>query len=204
MSDLYAVGTYIDKHLTLEKLARNIPMIREVAIPDIVKRHLHYRQEGPDLINIFTKKKIQEEINEAVLRKECPHYFADYAPITEEQLLQEKIEAAFLGSTTGGPTLKARGELRTMVGERQYQELAELWNVDLRTLKPGTRPAGTKEEEAAAKKVADAKANPWTKEGWSLAAQGRYVTEHGLDAAKELAARVGCVVGSTRPNPKYN
>lgn len=44
-------------------------------------------------------------------------------------------------------------------------------------------------------------ANPWTKEGWNLTAQGAYVREHGQESAERLAKAAGHegVAGARRP-----
>ena len=202
--DVTQIGTYRDRVLTIEKLARNIPMIREVAIPDIMLRAAHYRQEGPDLVNIFTGKRMEEEISEAPLRKESPHYFADYAPVTEEQLTAELIERAMIGSQIGGPSLKARGELLKQVGAKQYAELLQQYGCNPNNLKPGISPKQQEEDAAANQKRTARKSNPWSAEGWSLARQGDLVKTLGQEKAAAIAASAGCKIGSTRPNPKCN
>jgi hypothetical protein len=52
--------------------------------------------------------------------------------------------------------------------------------------------------------TADRKPSPWSAKGWSLARQGQFVKDHGIDRAHAEAARWGCKVGSTRPNPAYS
>ena len=41
--------------------------------------------------------------------------------------------------------------------------------------------------------------NPWSKEGWNLTAQGRYITKHGEERAKRTAESVGSFIGATKP-----
>jgi hypothetical protein len=42
-------------------------------------------------------------------------------------------------------------------------------------------------------------ANPWTKEGWSLTAQGQYIREHGMAAAEQAAKAAKSRIGATSP-----
>lgn len=46
-------------------------------------------------------------------------------------------------------------------------------------------------------RLANGEANPWSKEGWNLTAQGQFVREHGIQRANEAAASVGSKVGAT-------
>lgn len=41
--------------------------------------------------------------------------------------------------------------------------------------------------------------NPWSAGKWNVTAQGRYVREHGVDKAREMAARVGSTLGAVNP-----
>lgn len=41
--------------------------------------------------------------------------------------------------------------------------------------------------------------NPWAAENWNVSAQGRYVTEHGIEKAQAAAAAMGVKVGDTKP-----
>lgn len=45
----------------------------------------------------------------------------------------------------------------------------------------------------------DGKANPWTKAGWNITAQGAYVRQHGEEKAAAMAARAGSKMGATKP-----
>lgn len=41
--------------------------------------------------------------------------------------------------------------------------------------------------------------NPWSREGWNITAQGRYMTAHGPEKSATAAASVGSKVGATKP-----
>jgi hypothetical protein len=41
--------------------------------------------------------------------------------------------------------------------------------------------------------------NPWSREGWNITEQGRFVTKHGEAKAAEAAKSVGSRIGSTKP-----
>jgi hypothetical protein len=58
-------------------------------------------------------------------------------------------------------------------------------------------------DEPAAKKAGPGP-NPWAAKSFSIQGQGEYVKRWGMDRATAAARAVGCVIGSTRPNPKYS
>jgi hypothetical protein len=41
--------------------------------------------------------------------------------------------------------------------------------------------------------------NPWSREGWNITQQGRYITQHGAEKAAAAAASVGSKIGATKP-----
>src|SRR5689334_17486061 len=45
--------------------------------------------------------------------------------------------------------------------------------------------------------------NPWSKQGWSLKAQGECVKALGVEKSAQIAKAVGCALGSTKPNPNF-
>lgn len=44
--------------------------------------------------------------------------------------------------------------------------------------------------------------NPWSEEGWSVAAQQKLIRSIGPTGAAGVAAAVGCTLTSTAPNPE--
>ena len=59
---------------------------------------------------------------------------------------------------------------------------------------------------AAPKKqnLSDRASNPWSQAGWNISKQGSLVRAVGAEKAARIAASVGCILGSTKPNPAYN
>lgn len=45
-------------------------------------------------------------------------------------------------------------------------------------------------------------ANPWAAETWNLTEQGKYVREHGMEKAQQMAKLAGATVNGARPTPK--
>jgi hypothetical protein len=41
--------------------------------------------------------------------------------------------------------------------------------------------------------------NPWSKEAWSITEQGKFLREHGIDKATQMAERAGVKIGATKP-----
>src|ERR1700737_4501285 len=100
-------GEYRDAHLVMEKLLRVAGPVMESAIQNAIKDLApQFRNDGPDLKNILTGQTIEEFCAPSNLRKEKPHWFLDWAPATEEQLLEELTEDACLS-----PTLSKLGKL---------------------------------------------------------------------------------------------
>jgi hypothetical protein len=128
------------------------------------------------------------------LRTTNPWWF----PSTEPDLQQR----AFLEGN-----MTARSEIIKNEGMEKYKMLAEQWSAD--PINPkiiGKQPGAERAlgPDAAEKRARDHKSNPWSKQGWSLTKQGECIKVMGLDGAARLAKAVGCVVGSTKPNPAYN
>jgi hypothetical protein len=122
----------------------------------------------------------------------------------EAQILNETIRDAVIGHGGKGPTLKARGELLKMVGERRYYQILAEYGCDERTLKPGTKPLTEAEaKEPANVKAADRKSNPWAKENWNISRQGQVLKSLGPEKAAAIAKAVGCIIGQTKPNLNF-
>ena len=51
---------------------------------------------------------------------------------------------------------------------------------------------------------ADRASNPWSAAGWNMTKQSSLVRAVGAEKGARIAASVGCVLGSTHPNPAYN
>jgi hypothetical protein len=192
------LGGYRDAHLEIEKLARSTGDIMESAVQELIGTHAQYfRNDGPDLKHVLTGETIEDFVG--TLKKTKPHFYASYAPLSEEQALEEMIEDAMLSPTPG-----KLGKLYKQVGEVRYNELCAAWGTDPVRMRPGVRPEWARRPEQ--KKIADRRGNPWSKEGWNLTKQMGLVKSIGIEKAAAMARSVGCVVGSTKPNldPRYN
>jgi hypothetical protein len=192
------IGGYRDAHIEIEKLARATGPILESAVQELIHTHAqYYRNSGPDLKHVLTGNAIEDDV--AALRKTKPHYYADFAPVSEEQALADRIEDAMLT-----PTLTKLGKLYTELGAARFEALCKEWDCDATRLKPGRPPEYARRPEA--KKATNRANNPWSKEGWNISRQGAFVTSQGIEKAAALARAVGCTIGSTRPNldPKFN
>lgn len=72
-----------------------------------------------------------------------------------------------------------------------------------KNLAPGKSPKAADTGKAPDKKPRDLSKNPFSKQGWSITAQGALVKSLGLDKANAIAKSIGSHVGATRPNADY-
>jgi hypothetical protein len=153
-----AIGARRDAHLEFERLIRDSGPVFETAVNSAREIHApFFSQTGPDLRHRLTGETVEAFVKN--LRKTHPHYYADYEPVSEEQVMYETIENACL---TPSPATLAK--LFKAVGELRYNELLKAWGTDAARMLPGTRP-GYAERQAAEGKANGAKAsdhrNPW-------------------------------------------
>ncbi len=191
-------GGYRDAHIEIEKLARTTGDIMESAVQELIGTHAQYfRNDGPDLKHILTGELIEDFVGK--LKKEKPHYYASFQPLSEEQVLDEVIEEACLS-----PSPAKLGRLYKAVGDVRYHEILKQWGTDAARMKPGIRPEWANKPEI--KKAANRAGNPFSKEGWNLTKQMALVKSIGPEKAAAIARRVGCKIGDTKPNadPRYN
>jgi hypothetical protein len=189
------LGEYRDSVLTMEALARATGPILESAVQELMNVHAKFfRQKGPDLVHVVDGSTIEEWV--ADLRTKKPHYFADYMPATDEQILAEIIDEATLR-----PTPKAVGRLFKEVGELRAKEILKQAGTDWVRMKPGTKlkllADGKSTEEEVPRK--EGKKNPWSKEFWNVTAQGSVVKAMGIEKAQQIARAAGSYIGATRP-----
>lgn len=75
------------------------------------------------------------------------------------------------------------------------------WLTDLQKTRPHYWPVA----EGGGSRGSDGKtvvgANPWSKDHWSITAQGAYIKEHGLAKAEAAAKRAGSKIGATAATP---
>jgi hypothetical protein len=201
-------GEHRSAHIEMEKLLRVAGPVMEDAIQLAIKdRAPQFRNDGPDLTNILTGQTIEEFCAPTNLRKEFPHWFNDWQPLSDQQLLDEAIEDACLS-----PTLTKISKLNQMLGDVRCDEVLKQWSVSVTAMdrsgniRPGTPPEWANKNTPEAKKATNRKANPWSKEGWNVTRQGAIVRDLGMEKAAGMARSVGCVVGSTKPNndPRFN
>lgn len=160
MATTREIGGYRDAKLVAEDLLRKSGPIIEGYLQDYLRTQVtgFYVQAGPDLLHRFSGRKIEQEI--PALRKEKPHYYADYLPeASDDQIMHEVIEAACLT-----PSPARLGKLYKLVGELRYNELMKQWGTDPARMLPGVRPGYAEREAAKGKSQEETTAahrNPW-------------------------------------------
>jgi len=189
------LGQHRDAHLTLDELLRKGGPILETAVQSAIKIHApFFTQVGPDLRHRLTGETIEEWVKQRRITN--PNDYADYEPVTEEQVMHETIENACLR-----PSPASLGKLYKLVGELRYNELLKQWGTDAARMLPGQRPGYA---EHAAKKDGDASggtslsSNPWS-DKWhgtpaeALAEQTRIIRT-GTKIAQNMAKAAGVSV----------
>jgi hypothetical protein len=140
----------------------------------------------------FVAKDSGKEMLEHVLtdfRKKAPHFWHTEAP-------PDLAELAFLN---GNRT--AAGQLVKAIGVEAAKAEAAKWGTDLYSGKPGKRPSDAPEPT---KPQSSLSSNPWSRQNWNVTKQAQLVRSIGAERAAGIAKAMGCVLGSTKPNPNYN
>ena len=139
-----------------------------------------------------TRAGLEAAESKAWLDKHKPHLL----PPKFERSLADR---AFLD----GGNLTARGALLREVGEAEANRIAQSYGLrNMADTRRGTRPEGASEEHSKPNGK-DRSANPWRAGQWNISEQGRLVRALGVEKAAQIAASVGCSLGSTHPNPNY-
>jgi hypothetical protein len=201
-SNMPMIGTRPDKHLLAGTLLEVLPNILATAIPDFLGRLDFYQWDSVALAykHVLTRATLEDDI--ANLRETSPHFFADWSPEkSDEDILQGIIREAVLN-----PTPASLGALYNKVGKLRYDTILAQHGVDPTPrgrdgkMTPGRMDA----DDSADSKKKDHSKNPWSAAGWNISGQGAIVKSLGLERAAAMAAKVGCVIGSTKPNPRYS
>jgi hypothetical protein len=198
------IGTRPDKHLLAGKLLEALPNILATAIPDFLARLDFYRWDSVALAykHVLTGATLEDDI--ANLRQTSPHFFADWSPEkSDEEILQDIIREAVLN-----PTPASLGALYNKVGKLRYDTILAQHGVDPTPRgRDGKMTPGKMEADDSAdsgKRKDHPSKNPWSAAAWNISGQGAIVRSRGLERAAAMAAKVGCVIGSVRPNPRFN
>jgi hypothetical protein len=139
---------------------------------------------------------VTEFFTELKASGEASHFWPEPEP-------GEGIDPALIERACGKkPTLAARAELREAAGPDGYAKILGAWGGSEKTLAPGKNPKAAT-EKAPDKNPRDLSKNPFSKQGWSITAQGALVKSLGLDKANAIARSVGSHVGATKANPDY-
>jgi len=117
-------------------------------------------------------------LDSAETRADFEKHYAFLLPAKKAEA--PKVDATTLASATNG-NLTALGKLARDVGADTARELVAA------------------EKTKANYGTGDHASNPWSKAGWSLKGQGNCVKAMGTARAAQIAAAVGCFIGSTRP-----
>jgi hypothetical protein len=125
----------------MEDLARKSGPILESAVQMLVVTHApFFTKVGPELRHRLTGQTIEEFV--AGRRKSNPNDYADYEPVTEEQVMHETIENACLT-----PSPASLAKLYKLVGELRYHALLKEWGTDAKRMLPGKRPGYAEKSE---------------------------------------------------------
>jgi hypothetical protein len=187
------IGQHRDAHLELERLARLSGPILESAVQSLIAIHAQFfNQSGPDLRHRLTGQTIEEWVTER--RKSNPNDYADYEPVSGEQIEHEIIENACLR-----PQPATLAKLFKAVGETRYHEILKMWGTDPARMLPGTRPGYVKEKSADKPEGPSARSNPWS-DKWDRtpaeaeAEKARLLRALGTKACAAMAAACGVSV----------
>jgi hypothetical protein len=188
------IGQHRDAHLEMERLARLSGPILETAVQSLIKIHApFFNQSGPDLRHRLTGEMIEDFVT--ARRKTNPNDYADYEPVSGEQIEFEIIENACLR-----PQPATLAKLFKAVGENRYYEILKQWGTDPAKMLPGTRPGYVKEKKSGDKPDGpSARSNPWSDkwDGTPAGAEvekGRLLRALGTKACGAMAAACGVSV----------
>jgi hypothetical protein len=164
-------------------------------------KHARVDSAGRAVLN-ETNQPLSATISQSWLRQRRPHLL----PLS----LALDLNATLAADAFVNGNVTARGKLARMMSPealdavaRQYG-LKSAFDFTTKGVPPAdtdaapVKPNGTGKPKAPARNPADAD-NPWSERAWNISAQGRYVREHGMDKARETAAKVGSRVGATKP-----
>lgn len=76
------------------------------------------------------------------------------------------------------------------------------WLTDLKAKRPHWWPASEGAGSGGGRGPAGGGANPWSKAGWNLTAQGQYIQANGEEAGKRMAEAAGSKLGAVMPPEK--
>lgn len=143
------------------------------------------------------------------IQSNLPHDHPEVRTIIQKawpHLLPPKFEVTLSDKAFLENDMTARGKLVKELGASAALDVAKRYGHDsLHSTAKGVRPDNLPDPDAdrKAKAVQDRKNNPWSKEGWSFTRQMSLFKAVGPEKAAQIAASVGCRIGSVRPNPNF-
>jgi hypothetical protein len=93
---------------------------------------------------------------------------------------------------------KAPGNIGQMIDAKKASDEADDLEARAKALRAAVNLAAPKVNGA------ERASNPWSQAGWNMTKQSSLVRAVGAEKGARIAASVGCVLGSTHPNPAYN
>ncbi|AUR88708.1 coil containing protein [Vibrio phage 2.117.O._10N.261.45.E9] len=75
----------------------------------------------------------------------------------------------------------------------------DIWLTDMKESRPHWWPQSEGAGASGNPGGGQGGTNPWSKAGWNMTAQGKYVREHGMAKAEQMAKAAGSKVGATSP-----
>lgn len=76
---------------------------------------------------------------------------------------------------------------------------ADIWLQEMMPKRPHWWPESQGGGAKGAKAGMSVARNPWSASHWNVTEQARYIQEHGMEKAQQLAALAGSIVGATKP-----
>jgi hypothetical protein len=134
-----------------------------------------------------------ETVKKFMVENDYKFLLPDADPLKDTTI---KADPAMIQSALDG-NITAKGKLLrdTFHGDMAALETA----LTARREKAAANKAGRTEKD-----VAEHRNNPFSAAGWNVSRQGQLVKAMGEKKAADIAAAVGCTLGSTKPNPHYN
>jgi hypothetical protein len=79
---------------------------------------------------------------------------------------------------------------------------SDVWLSEMQEKRPHWWPRSTGGGAAGSGGPGGMKGNPWSHDSWNLTEQGKYIKEHGIEKAEQMAKTAGTSVGGRKPEQK--
>jgi hypothetical protein len=109
--------------------------------------------------------------------------------------IKARLSADITGDKPGTRVLDAKGEVSALTLDDLKKEFKE--NSDFASVIIGSKASGGGASGGSG--GGGSNDNPWSKQGWSMQAQGEVVKDQGFQAAEQMAKQAGSRIGATHP-----